>query len=375
MMSVAEVWEEIRKLKNPCTGDMSNAEERAKFDAYMSRRRELAHLLWEAEQREEQEKRGQQEQHRNQEKQGEDMRQQVKALVDRKKTTIAKLATATGYSRPTISMYLAGNYKGDVEAVERRLEEYMKTQGWNEEKDSTSAVLPAPKTFYESRDARAIMGVCQSCQDYMGLGIVVGRSGYGKTHTLKRYAKMSKVAYIECDDTMSSRDLIEAIETALGIPSGYGTNWKRINGIRDFFNTNKGYLLIIDEADKLVSKYTSKKMEILRGIYDQADVGLVIAGEPALEAQIKTYLLRMANRVDFYASLSGLNAGEVKEYLEGYRIEDAALAELKARACNPQTGCFRLLDRTMRNVRRMMEAPDQTITLKMIEQASGMMML
>lgn len=32
-------------------------------------------------------------------------------------------------------------------------------------------------------------------------------------------------------------------------------------------------------------------MEILRGIYDQADVGLVIAGEPALEAQIKTYLL------------------------------------------------------------------------------------
>ena len=177
------------------------------------------------------------------------------------------------------------------------------------------------------------------------------------------------------DDTMSSRDLIEASETALGIPTGYGTNWKRINGIRDFFNTNKGYLLIIDEADKLVSKYTSKKMEILRGIYDQADVGLVIAGEPALEAQIKTYLLRMANRVDFYASLSGLNAGEVKEYLEGYRIEDAALAELKARACNPQTGCFRLLDRTMRNVRRMMEAPDQTITLKMIEQASGMMML
>ena len=175
MMSVAEVWEEIRKLKNPCNGDMSNAEERAKFDAYMSRRRELAHLLWEAEQREEQKKRGQQEQHRNQENQGEDMRQQVKALVNADKTNITKLATATGYSRSTISMYLAGNYKGDVEAVERRLEEYMKTQGWNGEKDSSSAVLPAPKTFYESRDARAIMGVCQSCQDYMGLGIVVGR--------------------------------------------------------------------------------------------------------------------------------------------------------------------------------------------------------
>ncbi len=46
-------------------------------------------------------------------------------------------------------------------------------------------------------------------------------------------------------------------------------------------------------------------MEILRAIFDQSDVGLVIAGEPKLEAQIKTYLARMANRVDFYASLRG----------------------------------------------------------------------
>ena len=100
------------------------------------------------------------------------------------------------------------------------------------------------------------------------------------------------MAYIECDDTMSSRDLVEAIERSIGLPNGYGTIWRRVNGIREFFNTNKGYLLIIDEADKLVSKYTQKKMEILRAVFDQSDVGLVIAGEPKLEAQIKTYLVR-----------------------------------------------------------------------------------
>lgn len=153
-----------------------------------------------------------------------------------------------------------------------------------------------------------MLGVCQSCQEYIGLGIVVARSGYGKTYSLRQYAKLPRVAYIECDDTMSSRDLVEAIEKSLGIPSGYGTIWRRVNGIRDFFNTNKGYLLIIDEADKLVSKYTQKKMEILRAIFDQSDVGLVIAGEPKLEAQIKTYLARMANRVDFYVSLKGARA-------------------------------------------------------------------
>ena len=175
---------------------------------------------------------------------------------------------------------------------------------------------------------------------------------------------------------MSSRDLVEAIERSLGLPSGYGTIWKRVNGIREFCNTNKGYLIIIDEADKLVSKYTQKKMEILRAIYDQSDVGIVIAGEPKLEAQIKSYLVRMANRVDFYASLRGLSQNEVEEYLSGYEVEPEAMAEIKARACNLQTGCFRLLDRTLSNVLRILEeSGSYRITLKTIEQASSMMML
>lgn len=296
-----------------------------------------------------------------------------------KKVTIASVAAATGYSRTTMSRYLAGKYDADATELEAKLTAYLETLGEASEAEGTA---PAPgkgggrRSFYESQDARNILGVCQSCQEFLGMGIVVGRTGYGKTHTLKQYARLPRVAYVECDDTMSARDLVEAIERTLGLPSGYGTIWKRVNGVRDFFNTNRGYLLIIDEADKLVSKYTQKKMEILRAIFDQSDVGLVIAGEPKLEAAIKTYLVRMANRVDFYASLHGLSEQEVEEYLQGYDIAPDALEELQARARNRQTGCFRLLDRTLSNVRRILAASGgETITLKVIQQASGMMML
>lgn len=294
------------------------------------------------------------------------------------KTSIATLANEIpGYSRPTISRYLSGKYEGDISTIESLLAD------WLAHRMGEAVELPEPgkktglkPTFFESRDAKAVLGVCQSCQEYIGLGIVVGRSGYGKTYTLKQYAKLPRVAYIECDDTMSSRDLVAAIERALGLPSGYGTIWSRVNGVRDFFNTNRGYLLIIDEADKLVSKYTQKKMEILRAIFDQSDVGLVIAGEPKLEAQIKTYIARLANRVDFYASLRGLTPSEVEGYLAEFEISGDALTELVARACNMQTGCFRLLDRTLSNVRRILaETGAETITLKTIEQASSMMML
>lgn len=293
------------------------------------------------------------------------------------KTSIASLAKEVSYSRTAVSRYLSGKYDSNANGLEAKLAEYL-AQNTGEAIELTISTQRATQRpqFFESRDATAVLGVCQSCQEYIGLGIVVGRSGYGKTHTLKQYAKLPRVAYIECDDTMSSRDLVEAIERSIGLPSGYGTIWRRVNGIREFFNVNKGYLLIIDEADKLVSKFTAKKMEILRAVFDQSDVGLVIAGEPKLEAMIKTYLARMANRVDFYAMLHGLSQKEVEEYLEGYDVQPNAMEEIKARACNVQTGCFRLLDRTLSNVFRILEeSGSETITPKIIEQASSMMML
>lgn len=309
---------------------------------------------------------------------GKPLAQQINDYLGATKTSIATLANEIpGYSRPTISRYLSGKYEGDITAIEQLLAEWLARRTGEAvdvpERPGKTGRKPA---FLETRDAVNVLGVCQSCQEYIGLGIVVARSGYGKTYSLRQYAKLPRVAYIECDDTMSSRDLVEAIERSIGLPSGYGTIWRRVNGIREFFNVNKGYLLIIDEADKLVSKYTAKKMEILRAIFDQSDVGLVIAGEPKLEATIKTYLARMANRVDFYATLRGLSQKEVEEYLEGYDVQPEAMAEIKARACNMQTGCFRLLDRTLSNVFRILEETgSETITLKHIEQASSMMML
>lgn len=295
--------------------------------------------------------------------------------------SITDVAREIGYSRTTVSRYLSGKYDSDPADIETRLSGFLASRTEGDTVPAAMAPAPAGRTgstpaFYESRDAKAVLGVCQSCQEYTGLGIVVARSGYGKTYALRQYAKLPRVAYIECDDTMGCRDLVEAIEHSLGLPGGYGSIWRRVSGIREFFNTNRGYLLIIDEADKLVSKYTQKKMEILRAVFDQSDVGLVIAGEPRLEVQIKTYLARMANRVDFYTSLRGLSPSEVEGYLEGFDVTPDALVELKARACNTQTGCFRLLDRTLSNVRRILaERGDGTVTVKIIEQASSMMML
>lgn len=313
------------------------------------------------------------------------LRERVTEIISEMKMTKAELAMKIQYSRSAVSQYLGNKYNSDPTEIEARLAEFVKAYEAEKRGQTVTAYakggyVPAVKPkidYFESKDFVQTIGVCKACQENMALGIIVAKSGYGKTHTLKKYARMPRVAYIECDDTMACRDLVEAIEIQIGMPKGAGgTIWSRVNRIRDFFNANEGYLLIIDEADKLINKYTQKKMEIIRGIFDQSDVGIVIAGEPRLEAEIKGNLARFANRMDFYYKLKGLSEQEVRDYLEGYDVDGAAMTEFISRAQNAQTGCFRLLDRTLSNVLRILKDSGQTkVTIKIVSQASNMMML
>lgn len=313
-------------------------------------------------------------------------------VVDRLKAmkmNKAELAMQLNVSRPMVSQYLSGKYPSNPDGIEKMLREFLaETEaqfGTGEEPvevqeeaaEEAPETIPAKISTFQSEDYLSVISVCQSSQEDMGLGIIVGRSGFGKTHALKSYARLPKVAYLECDDTMSSRDLVEALEQALGmVKSTGGTIWKRVSRIREFLNVNTGYLLIIDEADKLMNKYTAAKIEIIRSIFDQADVGIVIAGEPRLEPSIKNQLPRFANRVDFYYKLRGLNTAELKRYMEGWDMTEEAGAELAERACGSRNGCFRLLDRTMNNVRRVLSDKGETkLTAEVVREASGMMML
>ena len=310
---------------------------------------------------------------------------QMNERLEQLKMTKAEAALRMNYSRSALSQYLNNKYGSDPTEIEKKIVWFLQESGGIEGDAAgdglivlQGSVALKPKVeLFESRDFVQTIGVCQACQEHMALGIIVGKSGQGKTHALKKYAKLPRVAYIECDDTMACRDLVEAIETQLGMPKAIGgTIWSRVNRIREFFNVNEGYLLIIDEADKLINKYTQKKMEILRGIFDQSDVGIVIAGEPRLETEIKGSLARFANRMDFYYKLKGLSRNEVEDYLEGYEVEEGAMSEFISRATNTQSGCFRLLDRTLSNVLRILKEKGETrVTLKTVSEASNMMML
>lgn len=297
--------------------------------------------------------------------------------LKKKDITIQELSVRVGLSRSAVSQYLSGKY-GNPSSVESKLIPYLHDEGVtiDTQDESCNPFLQVGQQFFESTDARRIVAVCSACQEFSVLGVIAGKSGYGKTYALKQYANLPKVVYIECDDTMGRRDMVEAIESALGLNQGYGTLYRRTEIITSHLNKHPGYLIIVDEADKLISKSTQKKMEILRKLVDQSKVGMVIAGEPQLIPLLKSYDVRFANRGSYSYVLSGLDKTEVNEYLSKYPMEQQAQDELMERACNTRNGCFRLLDRTLSNVIRLVKDRKATqITLDMIEEASDMMML
>ena len=60
---------------------------------------------------------------------------------------------------------------------------------------------------------------------------------------------------------------------------------------------------------------------------------------------------------------------------EVQRIQEE-MGEMISRATNTQSGCFRLLDRTLNNVLRILKQKGETrITMKIVSEASNMMML
>ena len=143
------------------------------------------------------------------------------------KMTKAEAAMKMNYSRAALSQYLNGKYASDPTELEKKVREFLEASGGmadspvQEGTKTGAGTLKKKVEFFESRDFVQTIGVCQACQEYMGLGIIVGKSGQGKTHALKKYAELPRVAYIECDDTMACRDLVEAIENGIGLPKGY----------------------------------------------------------------------------------------------------------------------------------------------------------
>lgn len=339
--------------------------------------------------------------------------EELKKYREEKDISIRCMAEEIGIGRTALSLYLSGSYNSNPMKIENKIIAYLKDieeeletdelenqqeienqmakiinediemidKNIGNKEEQNKELEPVDKEFFKSEDVKMMIGLLKACQDENLLGCITGQSGYGKTLTLRRYASLDKVIYIECDCMMNCTDLIYSIERGIGLPRGKGTNSRRADDIKEFFRNNDGYLMILDEADKLINRDTIAKLEVLRSIFDQSttdnfaqysNLGIVVVGESKLKKDIVNYDKRFANRISQYYELKGLTREEVITYLSGIDITKSAMEELIYRATNGFNGCFRTLNRTMRNIKSAFG--DTKITVDVITKSSSMML-
>lgn len=314
----------------------------------------------------------------------------VNAKCKELKKTKQDLADMIGINRSTVSQYLNRKLESQQSEQVSKLEEWF--ENWLVEVGepqsftladggSMEAGYTAPfhkRENFETADFNGVTAICTMCQEMADMGLIIGNPGYGKTYALQNYAKLPKAAYIECNDVMNCKDIVRRLEQAVGLPKGVGSVDERITALSSFLASSNGYLIIIDEADKLLSKYSIQKMDMIRYIVDRAQhkVGLVLAGEPALKAKLENYDARFYDRIGIKHVLTGLTRKDLEQYFDGYEVEEEAFEELCHRAYGGKRACFRLLDKTLNNIMRILKITGKNaITYDVLKEASIMMNL
>jgi DNA transposition AAA+ family ATPase len=131
-------------------------------------------------------------------------------------------------------------------------------------------------------------------------------------------------------------------------------------------------LLLVDEVDRI----RMAGLEQLRAIFDDGGIGLVLIGMPGLERRLARYA-QLYSRIGFIHEFRPLGTLEVRELLGGWRPAGVVLpedlladAEAVATIIRITGGNFRLLDRLLTQVARILEINGLTMVTREVVEAA-----
>jgi len=203
-----------------------------------------------------------------------DLREELKILQKEKKYSLAYMARAMNISSATLHLWLNNNYAGNVKKIDDAVSNFIQI-----EKLRNGRIRP---DFVQTSIVDDVFEVAKTCHVENEIGVCCGNAGLGKTFAVKKYAiDNPDVILIEADLGYTPRVLFSEIHKKLGY-DGCGTIHAMFTDIIDKLKSS-GRLIIIDEAEHL----PYKSLELLRRIYDKAQVGILLVGMPRLIMNLK----------------------------------------------------------------------------------------
>ncbi|MBP3675117.1 MAG: AAA family ATPase [Campylobacter sp.] len=217
------------------------------------------------------------------------------------------LARSLGISPAAISTFKAGTYKGNNEAVARKIKSYL--NALSTKKDESVEPKNA-KELFKSVDFKMSFFAINEAIENSEIALIYGEAGSGKSTILKEFLKENPNAIlIEATPHTTARSLIENICEELKVSAN--SMEAKLKAISKHL-ASCDRVLLVDEAEHL----PLKALESLRRIHDFSACPLVLVGTEILLRNLlgkNKELRQLYSRIGSKWIMKGLSKDESKE--------------------------------------------------------------
>ena len=291
---------------------------------------------------------------------------QVKKHLESSDVDQSTLAKRISKSPATLSQYLKGEYKGNVENLESDLRKYLKLA------IAKKGHKKIRLKFEQTSVAKEIIRIAKMCQYDGELALVYGASGLGKTTALEYLKKEgSGIILVDPDENATPRAILKQI--ADGLKLGY------YDMLPEDFIANivkklkkSEYLIIVDEAENLKPDV----FRTLRKIHDRCSgsCGLLFVGTERLYGNLakrKGEFDYVLTRVSLKYQLKPLTKEDVKQLTQ--QIFPDVTEDLVSLLSN-LTGCnARILINTLKRCAYIVTTNNVELNADVLKEARGLL--
>lgn len=238
---------------------------------------------------------------------------QLEVFSESRNIPYARIAKSMAIGASTLSEVRKGTYKGDVNLILDKINEYlerhkkqMKRINFCEDTLTRRKIFDVIETIKKYVASNARERILESAK----IGLIVGRAGIGKTHSLQEYARTypARCLLITAENNVSVTGMLKKVARELKVDHNRrGEEIKEnIKEVLKFSET----IIIVDESENL----DMKVIAMLRSIADQTGIGLVLAGTERLGYNIlsrKKEFEYLQSRIVTNAKLDGLKIEDV----------------------------------------------------------------
>lgn len=179
---------------------------------------------------------------------------------------------------------------------------------------------------YESCDYKNVISRIKYVKEIKGIGLIVGKSGLGKTYTLtsfieKTNKELCEIVYIKAG-VVASFEFLKQICNKLEINVGNcykGDIYNKIKEkIREIKQEKKEFILIIDEAENL----KEQAIEEIKNLYEidperRENIAILLVGTEEVTGELqKEKNESLRQRIIINYCMKGLTREEVKQYVK-----------------------------------------------------------